>query len=92
MMRSSSPSTDGCRPYRARVSCVDFTWACARVARFSPGYNISGLQPSESAYDLSHLGKVFDEVPDKVSDKAFQARGLLSVCVCEIPSRRDDSR
>jgi hypothetical protein len=35
------------------------------VARFSPGYNIAGLQPSESAYDLSHLDKVPDEVPDK---------------------------
>ena len=36
-------------------------------ARFSPGYNIAGLQPSEPAYDLSHVSKVFD--------KAFQARG-----------------
>ena len=36
-------------------------------ARFSPGYNIAGLQPSEPAYDLSHVSKVFDKVLDEVS-------------------------
>src|SRR4030095_15428527 len=60
LMRGSSPSIDGCRPYRAQASWLPITWASARGARFSPGYNIAGLQPSESAYDLSHLGKVLD--------------------------------
>jgi hypothetical protein len=27
------------------------------MARFSPGYNIAGLQPFDPVYDLSHLGK-----------------------------------
>ena len=52
--------------YRAGDFKVPVTWASARRARFSPGYNIAGLQPSESAYDLSHLDKVFDkEFPTK---------------------------
>ena len=49
-------------PFRAQAFCLPITWASARGARFSPGYNIAGLQPSESAYDLSHLGKVLDKV------------------------------
>ena len=36
-------------------------------ARFSPGYNIAGLQPSKFAYDLSDVGKILDEVPDEVT-------------------------
>src|SRR4030095_7981944 len=63
---------DGARPFRAQDSLLPIPWASARHARFSPGYNIAGLQPSESAYDLSHLGKAFDEVPDKVPDKGQQ--------------------
>jgi hypothetical protein len=31
---------------------LPITWASARMARFSPGYNIAGLQPSDSVYDL----------------------------------------
>jgi hypothetical protein len=46
-----------------------FYLGLARVARFSPGYNIAGLQPSESADDLSHLGKVSTKIPDEVPDK-----------------------
>jgi hypothetical protein len=56
-------------PFQGSGLLVTITWASARGARFSPGYNISGLQPSESAYDLSHLGKVFDKVPDKNQQK-----------------------
>jgi hypothetical protein len=49
MLRSFSPSIDGCRPYRA-LTGLTFD---ARIylglrsrARFSPGYNITGFQPS----------------------------------------------
>ena len=33
------------RPSRAQDSWVQSTWASARQARSSPGFNIAGLQP-----------------------------------------------
>ena len=55
------PPLQGCR-----ILVTDYLGLRSQ-ARFSPGYNIVGLQPSESAYDLSHLGKVFDRFPTKAS-------------------------
>ena len=42
-------------------------------ARFSPGYNIAGLQPSESAYDLSHVG-IGNANPGSCTNSVLQVR------------------
>jgi hypothetical protein len=39
-------------PFPGQASSLPITWASARAACFSPGYNIAGLQPSESASEL----------------------------------------
>jgi hypothetical protein len=51
------------------------------------GYNIAGLHPSESAYDLSHLGKFFDKFP-QIPDKG-QPRLFLSPIVDDEDVRQD---
>ena len=56
-------------------------------ARFSPGYNILGLQPSESAYDLSHVSKAFDEVPDEETKGKQHAKHVRSVSPTYPPTK-----
>jgi hypothetical protein len=36
---------------------VRLTWACARGARFSPGYNITGFQPRVDAHEFARESK-----------------------------------
>ena len=59
------------------------TWASARGARFSPGYTIAGLQPSESAYDLSHVGTVFDKSSQTFRHRLPVCRGIVQESVEE---------
>jgi len=42
---SNPKNTAVFRPYRADDSLMQSTWASARRARSSPGYNIAGFQP-----------------------------------------------
>jgi hypothetical protein len=41
-------------PFQGSGLLLPITWASARVARFSPGYNIAGLQPCRASADRAH--------------------------------------